>query len=400
MADQLISVSDACAIYRKSIRVNDRPYAKEIAMLNNKLIDEWGEQLLRKLADANGEMPAGLISAGPGTLPLIDLYRHGIEIKRMWDDFMSEELFPIIPSETVSYWKNFFETSDVATLHHYGPNYVEWGWNILEIYTARWLIEQKHEYIFGDSDEPTDWYRASGRYKQLAVNWVHPLWSIEQIRDISERVKYVILLHIKPDATPIPDKPTVEQAIKPFLRPLTPNDKPYYHIVTQLNNDLVHQCAEQLLKPLTDENGRIDSAVVSPAMALFRQGVEMRRTWDLINDGIAFPRIPLTTAEKWRDFFATSSLAELHSCGIDYVNAGWSILGMYIRRYVVDEKYAKIFGVSENPVQWHHQAAANRELALNKVHPFWTYDEIKNVSEKVAYIVASQIKPGTFTIDR
>ena len=69
----LISISDAAAMFRRPIRKNHAPHTVANNSQNNLMVDSWRKDLLNKVA-SNGKLPAATIT------PLWNLYVGGTEI--------------------------------------------------------------------------------------------------------------------------------------------------------------------------------------------------------------------------------------------------------------------------------------------------------------------------------
>ena len=69
----LISINDASAMFRRPIRKNHPPHTVANNIQNNLMVDSWRKELLDKVA-TNGKLPAATVT------PLWNLYVGGTEI--------------------------------------------------------------------------------------------------------------------------------------------------------------------------------------------------------------------------------------------------------------------------------------------------------------------------------
>lgn len=188
-AESRILIEDACSMYRRSLGRNDRPFDAEIKKLNNALVDEIKEKLLRKLADVDGALPSGLV------VPVFRVFQTGKEMKATAP--LLDTMYPAFPAEVTERWKTFFETATLSSMHELGIAAVEWGWTVINHETKRWILKNKLEKIY-DTDDPFDWWKKSGIHSELAKGLAHPFWSLEQINDIREKVSALVNLPLGP----------------------------------------------------------------------------------------------------------------------------------------------------------------------------------------------------------
>lgn len=173
-----ITVRDAAAMFRRAPARNDRPHTRANKKENNKVVDRWQKDLLHKAA-SNDSLHA------PVVMPLWNLYVGGTEIP---STMAYHEHTPTITGEQISFWRIFFEKTDIEGLWKLGKPVVGLGWSVIMNHVRFHDASQKFEEIYKDTEEPFEWYQRSLAKRDLFVNTDLPFWTPKQFQEIYELV--------------------------------------------------------------------------------------------------------------------------------------------------------------------------------------------------------------------
>ena len=174
----LITVNDAAAMFRRRIRKNDPPHAVTNNTQNNLVVDTWKKDLLQKVA-VNGKLPAAIVT------PLWNLFIGGTEIPATIKNY---DHTPPIEEKQLHYWRDYFEKAEVKDLWELGKPMVGLGWAVILKYIRFHDVSNKYKCIYEGADTPYDWYSRSLAKRDLFLETELPFWTLEQFQDIFELV--------------------------------------------------------------------------------------------------------------------------------------------------------------------------------------------------------------------
>jgi hypothetical protein len=184
-----ISVSDACSMLRRKIGRNEPPYTQTIVKLNNQLVDEWEQTVLRKTCNSKCQVIA-------------------TKVERSWAIFHEGKVMPsarkimeLVPrptKEQLQFWLDFFEKSSIEDLHKLGAGAVSCGWQLVLGELKFWYIEQKYEQIYSKSDDPLEWEKIAIKHGQLFEGKLFPFWNEELFKEICEKIQAILSITIEP----------------------------------------------------------------------------------------------------------------------------------------------------------------------------------------------------------
>ena len=174
----LISVNDTAAMFRRLIRKNDPPHTVANNTQNNILVDKWRKELLQKVA-SNGKLPAASVT------PLWNLYVGGIEIPSTIENY---DKTPTIEEKQLHYWRDYFEKAKIEDLWVLGKPMVGLGWATILKYVRFHDASHKYKSIYEGSETPYDWYSKSLVKRDLFLETELPFWTLQQFQDIFELI--------------------------------------------------------------------------------------------------------------------------------------------------------------------------------------------------------------------
>ena len=174
----LMSVNDAAAMFRRPSRKNDPPHTRANHTQNNRVVNKWKRELLEKVA-VNGKIPAATVT------PLWNLYIGGLEIP---STILNYDLTPPIEEKQLHYWRDYFEKADLEDLWELGKPMVGLGWAVILKFIRFHDTTNKYKCIYEGSDDPYDWYSKSLAKRDLFLETNLPFWTLEQFQDIFEMV--------------------------------------------------------------------------------------------------------------------------------------------------------------------------------------------------------------------
>lgn len=183
---QYTLTSDAASMMRRRIRPNDPPYIVAIHKHNNKIVDSWKKEILDKVCNTEGKVQSNQIYqdwvcyfTGRYIDKFIDHYTRGLLLR---------------PTEKmVDYWKDFFEHAEIQTMIEMGPTLIQQGWKVIIEENLISKLEDHHEKIYGQSNDPKRWKELYNDHPKL---WNEDgkciFWDPETFNEIQEKVMFVI----------------------------------------------------------------------------------------------------------------------------------------------------------------------------------------------------------------
>jgi len=179
-------INDAASMMRRKIKPNMPPYIQSILKYNNNLVDNWKKEVLDKIANGQGKIPAQHV---------YDewlYYSTGCVIKEFIKNY-DDGLLPRPTQEMVEKWKQTFSEVSVDDLIKMGPGLVSQAWKILmdENYIAK--MYERYEKVYMKTDDPLEWRELCLDYPKLWNNDSSCVfWDQETYGEISEKVICVL----------------------------------------------------------------------------------------------------------------------------------------------------------------------------------------------------------------
>ncbi|MDB4769352.1 hypothetical protein OAG24_00155 [bacterium] len=172
------------------------------------------------------------------------------------------------------------------------------------------------------------------------------------------------------------------------------NQKPYSKAVIRLNNQLVDCFENSVLEVRSDDGGCIPSASVWSWWMIFHEGFLIEKYISYSSENLILMP-PEDDVQVWKTIFEKSTVEELFELGISNVSYGWTVIQDKIRFWCSEQKWNNVFSKSKDPNDWIDTASAHKDLFDGKLLPFWTIEELSDISEKVSSIILCEVKPGS-----
>lgn len=185
-----IRISDASSMLRRRINPNERPYTNAVYKYNNRLVDEWHEKVLMKIADKSGQVRAGQVWG---------------EWKFFYDgktipQFMKalEEGHVSRPNEkAVKFWVDIFTKKSIDDIATFGQAAVGHGWKLIVDETFIRKSIEKWEKVYKGTDDPLVWRkRGHDNPKLWAEDYDSPFWDREELQDVTQKVVTVLKIGV------------------------------------------------------------------------------------------------------------------------------------------------------------------------------------------------------------
>ena len=190
-----ISTTDAASMLRRKVSRNAKPYTQITTELNNKLIDEWKERVLNKLADRRNTVPSGKVWSS------WQLFLEGKGCEK-YVELRDKGLIRHVDKEVLEFWLSFFKDRSIEEMHAYGVGVVNHGWSLVKSEMQMWYADEKWEKLYSKSRDPMDWEKEHFKYQDLISGKQLPStfgWDEEILTDIHEKVGTVLFNQINPD---------------------------------------------------------------------------------------------------------------------------------------------------------------------------------------------------------
>lgn len=179
-----ISVRDAASMLRRPIGKNIPPYEVTVIRYNNKLVDDWEERVLRKIANNKGQVRASDVWGS------WLVYHEGIVIRRLIN-LMEEGVISSESDDTVEYCKNLLNLP-IEEMVEYGSMIVKKCWDIVEHEVKLWCAERKYIEVYSQTEDPAEWYKLSKSQSELFNGRLFPFWSKEEFDNAREKVGTIL----------------------------------------------------------------------------------------------------------------------------------------------------------------------------------------------------------------
>lgn len=220
-------ISDLVAMLKKKIGSNERPINAMVIQKQNRLVDAFNKQVLKKICDSKGKIVAGqayeewqffydghkikeyMEAIEKGIVPIIHQQKvkdpkfpspseaegdeHGAE-KPKSKDIKKDEY------TLAEYWAKIIENSSPEELYEMGQDVVAGGWNVIHGEIIRLNMLEKWEKVYKGIDDPLEW-RKRGRdnIKLWSIEFYgEPFWNEDKLKEMKDKVSPIIGIKIQP----------------------------------------------------------------------------------------------------------------------------------------------------------------------------------------------------------
>lgn len=156
----------------------------------------------------------------------------------------------------------------------------------------------------------------------------------------------------------------------------------------RLNDALVEEWAEKVLKPRGDDRGYIKSSAIDALWMIFYEGRAVRKAYPLLQDERNINPAP-SAVEWWLEFFK-QDLDKIHEAGAHMVTIGYTTILAAYRNWDIHQKYTRVF-FSEDINEWYEAAQHNKMLLNGSEKPF----EYEEAIAKARYTLAVKVTPSS-----
>lgn len=188
MDNSTLPISDAASFFRYPITRNMKPYEKVVRESNNRMVDSWENEVLKKIGLNGGRIAAGKVG------PSWSTYYEGRSIRQLAHHM---DMLPRATPQQLDFWLHFFDNNDVEKLNDCGLSMVSLGWALVMNELRLHFAEEKYEKVY-DAEDPLEWDKAANLNPKLMKGETMPFWDEEKFRDIQEKVMTVLNNRVVP----------------------------------------------------------------------------------------------------------------------------------------------------------------------------------------------------------
>ena len=378
-----LKISDAACMLKRVVGTNMKEYDREVITLNNRLVEEWYDKVLKNIASTDGTIPAA--RAHPCFMTFYD----GKEVESQ-QNFKTHIVD--YQEERVKYWIRFLHTASIESLHEAGIGIVTSAWSIITSAIKSHFAQRKWEEVYSISNDPLEWDISANDLPALFNGRELPFdLSRGALQDMEEKVQAIVSKPIRPN----PDTKItgthikVAKAVAMLKRPISKNEKPFDRKVLSLNDQVVDEYHDRLLKSLALSDGTVAVQDIYTSFMTFYEGKEIQRYRTHVSHLNIYRE---EQVKFWINFFDKSTISEIHRAGLSVVSAGWAIIIGAIRYWFADLKWQEMYSKSDDPLEWHRLVekynAVQRDLPMGLTRPF-----LAELEEKVKAVVSRPIEP-------
>lgn len=185
-----MKISDVSSLFRKPVSKNERPYEKEVITYNNDQVDKWYAEVLLKIADNQGSIPAGRVNS---------CFQYFIQGKELAQHQKYKDFLPEYSEEKIKFWIDLFTKSNVKDLCEMGHGVVSGGWNVIVTGIRYYFADKKWEKIYSKTTDPAEWDKMANNNGNLMNGRPLPYGlTLDSLSDIEEKVIALLKNPISP----------------------------------------------------------------------------------------------------------------------------------------------------------------------------------------------------------
>lgn len=184
--DGPIDIESAASFFRTSVNRNEPPLDASVKKLNNKMVADWKNSVLRPTCDPKGNIPSSRV------FDSWQSFAEGrINIKMV--EFVKKGMFPEPPREIIQTWADILKNSTIEELWEYTVPVVMRAWTMLDTAMKQESTQRLYDELFSVTDDPKEWEYEFHNYK----NYFKPEYnsfglSREDYTDINEKIKVLL----------------------------------------------------------------------------------------------------------------------------------------------------------------------------------------------------------------
>lgn len=377
-----ISITNASSMLRKRIGKNLPQYTEMIIHANNALVDIWEKEILREIADSNGDLQCDNVWNSWVT------FEEGIGLTQIQD---SLENIPRLSQDQIDFWREFF-LQDLEVIHSFGTGLVNRGWSLITDEVRIRFALEKWDKVYSKTEDPAEWFKIASKNKDFfnPASLSHPFFTKEELEDVNAKVHTILHTRVTPKEYKNPTI-SIPKALSMLKQKVSKNMPRYTEKIILANNALLDRWSTEVLCHLTDENGEIPCEKMWNSWYVFEEGEGIGHLLEYVD---FIPRLSQTQIDFWRDFFL-QDIDVLHGFGTGLVNRGWMLLTDEVKIRFALDKWRNVYSKSTSPLDSFNIANANEEFfnPTKIEHPFYTKDELEDVVTKVNTILRVRITP-------
>jgi hypothetical protein len=177
---QLVDIKDVAKYYRHRLDPNDRKLAYELKEHFNNLYKTFEEQILPRFANKEGKITTKMVSI------LWVIYEDSHEVLNFIKN--SSKVIRLTDPELAKWWINEFNTKSVVELFGYGKNAVSAGYSIVLDYYRDWMVNEKYNRIYSQSNDFDEWVKLADKNITLMNDEEFPY----DLRDLHAKAKTIL----------------------------------------------------------------------------------------------------------------------------------------------------------------------------------------------------------------
>lgn len=191
--DTKLTVKEIVNMYKKKPGKNTPPYEASVVEANNSMVNKWKESLLSKLVEEDGNIEWGIAKEAWNVFIEGNSVTNYIKLR---DEGMVRSCNP----EVLNFWLDFFQNTDIETIHTYGTGCVVYGWILVQDKLRMICADRKWEEVYSKSDDPCVWLKEAREHPDVIKGKPHPFeWSNETAYDVHQKVDILIKIQPTPE---------------------------------------------------------------------------------------------------------------------------------------------------------------------------------------------------------
>lgn len=178
-----------------------------------------------------------------------------------------------------------------------------------------------------------------------------------------------------------------------FKRKISPNEKPFEKTVMERNNKKVQDWHDRVLKEICDSKGKVIAGRVVSEWQFFDDAEKVTKFHKAIEAG-KIKRLSKEIVDYWVNVLRKSSVEDMLDLGVEVIGYGWRVIQDEIFAKKIIDKWERVYGKSDDPLEWRDLANSNSHLwNIDFDNPFWDEEENEVINEKLKAVLGIKVKP-------